>query len=66
MRALPKEMDVGKLDPASQTDSTNQMSVLYFQEKINDKKRIEIDKLNYIFEVDGVDYFEPVRAALGL
>lgn len=66
VRVLPKEMDVGKLDPASQTDSTNQMSVLYFQEKINDKKKIEIDKLNYIFCVDGVDYFAPVRAALGL
>jgi len=66
VRVLPKEMDVGKLDPASQTDSQNTFTVIYIKITINDDKKVEIDKLNYIYEVNGTDYFASVRAALGL
>ena len=43
-KAMPKEGDIGKLEPASNTDSSNTMEVTYLKVEINNKKKIEIDK----------------------
>ncbi len=37
----------------------------YWKTYIDGKKVREIDPSNYVFEVDGVDYLAPARAALG-
>ena len=66
VRTLPKKSDLGSLKPADHTDTKTTMEVIYFKETINDKRVIEIDKLNYIHYVHGVDYLESVRKALGL
>lgn len=65
VKAIPKTLNIGKLAVASMTDTKTEFEVLYMKVEINDKERIEVDKLNYIFKVDGVDYLAGVRAALG-
>ena len=66
VRCLPKTGEIGSLKPASNTDTKNTMEVLYLKVEVDDKKTIEIDKLNYIHYVDGTDYLAGVRNALEL
>ena len=65
-KAVPKEGDIGKLEPASNTDSSNTMEATYLKVEINNKKKIEIDKFNYIHYVNGTDYMAAVREILGV
>lgn len=66
IRGLPKKGDIGSFKPADHTDTKTTLEVIYLKVTIDDKKVVEIDKLNYIHYVDGVDYMASVRAALGL
>ena len=65
VKVNPKKIGLGKLASASMTDTTSEFEVLYMKLLIDDKERLEVDKYNYIFKVDGVDYLEEVRRALG-
>ena len=65
VKAIPKTLNIGKLAVAAMTDTKTEFEVLYLKLEIDDKERIEVDKLNYIYKVDGVDYLAGVRAALG-
>ena len=55
----------GKLAPASPTESSGEYSVSYYALFIDGEKLIEIDIINFIYFVNGVDYLEDVRKALG-
>ncbi|WP_314905007.1 phage major tail tube protein [Selenomonas artemidis] len=66
VRCVPKSGDLGKFAPAENSDSENTMEVTYIKVSVNDKMIIEIDKLNYIHYINGKDYMEEVRKALGL
>lgn len=66
VRTLPKKASTGKFEKASTTDSNNELEVVYYKLVVNEVVLIEIDKFNYIFKIDGVDYLEKVRLALGL
>lgn len=65
-RVLAKKGTFGTFTPAAKADAENTMEVLYLKILIDGKKKVEIDKLNYIHYVDGVDYLASVRGALGL
>ena len=65
VKAIPKTLNIGKLAVAGMTDTKTEFEILYLKLEIDDKERLEIDKLNYIFKVDGTDYLADVRAALG-
>ncbi|MDR1875789.1 MAG: phage major tail tube protein [Synergistaceae bacterium] len=65
VKVIPKTSTIGKLVVAGMTDTQTEFEVLYLKLEINGKERIEVDKLNYIYKVDGVDYLAAVRAALG-
>jgi P2 family phage contractile tail tube protein len=65
VRVIPKTLNIGKLAVSELTDTKTEFEVLYMKVEINDKERIELDKLNYIYKVDGVDYLADVRSALG-
>lgn len=47
-------------------DSKTTLEVTYIKVTIDGVRKVEIDKLNYIHFVDGVDYLADVRKALGL
>lgn len=66
VRTIPKKGNFGTLTPASKTDAENTMEVLYLKITIDGKKKVEIDKLNYIHYIDGKDYLQAVREGLGV
>ena len=55
----------GKLAPASPAGASGEYAVTYFATYIDGAKVLEIDILNFIFFVNGVDYLAGVRKALG-
>ena len=66
VRGLPKKGDLGSLKPADRTDSKTTLELTYLKVTIDGKRKVEIDKLNYIHFIDGIDYLAKVRKALGL
>ncbi len=65
LMVTPTKYSPGKLAPASPAESSGEYSVTYFATYIDGVKIMEIDILNFIFFVNGVDYLEDVRKALG-
>ena len=62
---MPLKYAPGKVAPASPADSSGEYSVSYYALFINGERVIEVDIINFIFFVNGVDYLEDVRKALG-
>lgn len=65
VRAMPKSLKLGTLKPASPTDASGEYAVHYWATYIDNKKVLEIDPKNFICVVNGVDYCEKIRKALG-
>lgn len=61
----PKTTETGSLQVGSPTDSSNEFEVTYLKIWYDGREYIEIDKLNFICKIDGVDYLAAVRLALG-
>lgn len=66
VKALPKKVDLGKMDPGQKMDTQSEFEIVYLKIKIGGVKKVEIDKLNYIAEIGGKDYLAEVRAGLGM
>ncbi len=64
-RVVPKSASGGNIAPASPSDTTLVFSVRYWATYINGKLVDEIDQLNRVDVVNGIDYDAPVRRALG-
>ena len=62
---VPKNTVGGSLAPAQPTNGTGEYSVRYWATYINGEKVREIDPVNFICYMNGVDYLAPVRKALG-
>jgi len=62
---IPKSASGGTVAPASSGDGKISFSVRYWATYINGAKLDEIDQLNRVDVINGVDYDEPVRRALG-
>lgn len=60
-----KKYAPGKVAQASSAEASGEYAVTYFATFIDGKKVLEVDKLNFIYEVDGVDYLADVRKAMG-
>lgn len=60
------KVDPGKFETGAGSGGSTEQEVMYIKIEINDQRVVEIDKLNYICIIDGVDYMAPIRAALGL
>jgi P2 family phage contractile tail tube protein len=63
--ATPKKLTIGKAAPASTGDVSGDYSTSYYAMYKAGKKLIEIDPVNFICIVNGVDYLADVRSALG-
>lgn len=66
MRCIPKNVSLGSLEVGAATDTSNEFEVVYIKVWVDGKARIELDKFNFKFIVDGVDQLLPVRVAMGL
>ena len=63
---VPKTDTGGTVAPAAPTNGSGEYSVRYWATYIDGAKVREIDPLNFICEVNGVDYLADVRKALGM
>jgi len=66
VRATPKKTSLGKMAVAGQTDTKNELEVIYLKVYIDGRETLELDKYNFIYRVMGVDYLAEVRQSLGL
>lgn len=62
---IPKTDTGGTIAPAAQNGGSGEYAVRYWATYIDGTKVREIDPLNFICEVDGVDYLADVRKAIG-
>lgn len=61
----PTKFNAGKIATASPTETSVESSVTYFATFLDGKKVMEIDVLNFIYFINGIDYLADVRKALG-
>lgn len=66
VRAMPKSLSIGKLEAGATMDSSNEFSVNYLKILHDGKEVLEIDKINYVFRVNGKDYLANIKTQLGL
>jgi P2 family phage contractile tail tube protein len=64
IKCVTKKHDGGKLEPASGMDGSNEYEVFYFRRIIDGVEVLLIDKFNYIYKVNGVNYTSAITAAL--
>jgi len=65
-KAIPKKSGLGKLEPGKPQDAEQEFEVIYIKVSVAGEEVLEIDKYNFIFRVNGVDYLESVRRDLGI
>lgn len=65
MKAITKTRTPGNLIVGDNMDTQMEFEVTYMKIELNGKERVEMDKFNYIYKVDGVDQLADVRTALG-
>ena len=65
MVVIPKTHNVGNIAPSSPSNGSGEYAVRYWATWLNGVKVREIDPMNMIYMVDGVDYLASVRKALG-
>ncbi|KZL88714.1 phage major tail tube protein [Clostridium magnum] len=61
MKVLSKGVDLGKLSPGKATETKNTFEVVYIKVEENGKTLLELDKLNFIFIVNGTDVLADIR-----
>ncbi len=62
---IPKSYKGGSIAPASTGDASGEYAVRYWKCEIDGNTVIEVDPLNYILVINGVDYGKKIREALG-
>ncbi|WP_039057044.1 phage major tail tube protein [Enterobacter sp. Bisph1] len=66
MRGLQKEIDTGENKPGEDTESKITVLCTYFKLTIDGKEMVEIDTVNMVEKVNGVDRLEQHRRNIGL
>lgn len=66
VRGLLKSGTLGKLEPATTTDTETTLEVLYLKMSIGGTDVLEVDKFNYIDKAKGKDQMIATRTNLGL
>ncbi|MEH7122112.1 phage major tail tube protein [Bacillus sp. JJ1773] len=61
LRGIPKALELGKLAVGSPTESKNTIEVLYLKIEENGRVLLELDKLNFVYIVDGEDLLADIR-----
>lgn len=61
---MPKGVDLGKLSPGKATGTKNTFEVIYIKVEENGKTLLELDKLNFVYIVNGVDILAVIRGQI--
>ena len=59
-----KAISGGKVKQGNGTGSSIKVEILYILIEVNKKKKFELDKLNFVYKVNGVDLLKKVRAQI--
>ena len=59
---IPKGIKLGKLSNSGTMDGSNSIEVIYLKIEMGGAEKLEIDKLNYVFKVNGTDLLATARA----
>lgn len=62
---INKKYDPGKVESPAAMDGSIEFEVLRYRQIIDGVEMLLIDKRNYVYKVNGVDYLQQVRANLG-
>jgi uncharacterized protein len=65
VRGMVTKNDLGKAAKGSPYDGSTEIEVIYIKVERNGVTLVELDKINYIYKVNGVDYMAEIRKALG-
>lgn len=66
LRALPKKVGLGKVEPAKKMDPETELECSYIKLWMGGEAMLEIDKLNFICNIMGEDMLSSVRRDLGM
>jgi len=66
MQAMPLKKGPGKVEPGKKMDNELEMSITYLKMYVDGLAVVEVDILNFIFVVNGIDYLATVREHLGM
>ncbi|MDR2821044.1 MAG: phage major tail tube protein [Desulfovibrio sp.] len=66
VRAIPKTSGIGKFEPGKKMDPETELEVSYLKLWLGGVERVEVDKFNLIFRVNGMDSLADIRANLGM
>lgn len=64
IKCVPKKLGEGKLEPGSAQDGSYEYEILSYKRVTNGKNILEIDKLNGVFSVNGVDQTKSINSLL--
>ncbi|UNY40543.1 tail tube protein [Pararheinheimera phage vB_PsoM_KLER1-1] len=66
MKCVPKNIELGNFTVGAPTETGNEFEVNYLKIFLDGKAKVEIDKFNFIANINGKDYLESVRRDLGI
>lgn len=66
VKATPKKSGGGKFEPGKKMEPETEFELTYVKMSINGGEMVEIDKINFICRIGGVDYLADVRGHLGM
>lgn len=64
-RGLAKSMTLGSFTPNEMTETTSVFEIITLKVEVDGEEAVYLDKLNYAYRVNGVDYLADTRSALG-
>ena len=65
LRAMPKKVGVGKVEPAKKMESETELECSYIKMWLGGDEVLEIDKFNFVCRIMGQDTLQQVRKDLG-
>lgn len=65
VRTMPKKTGIGNFEPGKKMEPETELELVYAKVSVNGNQMLEIDKINFICEIDGTDYLADVRSQLG-
>lgn len=64
MSGVSKKYDMGKVDVNASADGSSDFEIYYIRKVVDGKEVLLLDKFNYKYVVNGVDFYEQLRTAL--
>jgi P2 family phage contractile tail tube protein len=64
MTGVSKKYDMGKIDVNSGADGSSEFEIYYLRKIVDGREVLLIDKFNYKYAVNGIDYTSELRTAL--